>query len=276
MTIPVTISPCDPDPALDGITDAPPQTPAAPDSERVRHAEQLLADDEAGAANDAPAAAHSAPSATGLHSARAELAQLNRQLANASAALRRAQEPVTRLRQLIADGGDAETELETRQRRHLGELGDWLAGGGNPDLRPTPSPELLAAEQHYLRCQRDAEAARRVIGDHESEVAKASRLVTALTGERDRALRAAALEIAAQFVDGQLVPAIRAVRLLEKCCWDLADSFTQAGDSQTGARVGEVIRDGKSRAPVPAAEPHRGRAFLDALLQSPSEAQLAP
>jgi hypothetical protein len=83
----------------------------------------------------------------------------------------------------------AERELETRQRRHLSEIGEWLAGGANPALRPVEPPDLLGAEQHLTRCRRDAAAARNVIGDHAAVAAEAAKFANELKTRRGEVLR---------------------------------------------------------------------------------------
>ena len=80
------------------------------------------------------------------------------------AALERCRKPVDRLRALLSDCESAERELETHRRRHLEELGKWLAGSGSPDRRPPEPQELLGAERrlgHPTARRRRGQARRR-------------------------------------------------------------------------------------------------------------------
>lgn len=64
-------------------------------------------------------------------------------------------------------------------------------------------------------------------------------------------------------------PARRA-HAAEKTVWDLRDAFAASGDVITAGRIVDLMREAKSTAPLPTAEPSLGRQFLDKLMRNPA------
>jgi hypothetical protein len=117
--------------------------------------------------NIAPAATAAASDGTVLTGARAELVLLNRQIEEASAALKHCAEPVKRLRGLLNDLSRAEQDLITRRARYDAIVGEWIATGCRGDRPPVP-PELVAAERELAAATADARAAKTALPAHEA------------------------------------------------------------------------------------------------------------
>jgi len=202
-----------------------------------------------------------------LTGARAELAIINVQLAAANAALRRTQEPVTRLRRCIADADLAQRDLEAAQSTERGIVAAWLSGGMQGP-RPEPSEPLLQCERRVAETARDAAAARQALPDHEAVVAEAAKLVSQLSTDRTKACVSSAIEAAKQFCADHLVPAIAAFRRAEHELRNLEDALTVAVHYGAAEQLREIINAAKSAAP-PKPDVAVGTRFLAELLRDP-------
>ena len=174
----------------------------------------------------------------------------------------------------MAAADDAERALATHREAYLTRQGTYLAGRGAPDARPPEPVELLQAEQHLIRAQADAAAARAVIGDHEAALAIAARHVATMTAARDEAHKAAILAIISEHLDTRYVPTMLAAREHERNVWNVYDAVADSGDGRTAERIAQLLRDAKAKLAIPQAEPARGAVFCRELLLTPASAQL--
>jgi hypothetical protein len=172
------------------------------------------------------------------------------------------------LHQLIAGLQRAEQAAQDATLRHDGEVGRWIANGAT-GKRPTPAQELDDAQRNLARAAEDGRAARHMLPQAEAAVAEAAALVGQLTQRREVALTDAVLEAIADHLDTHYLPHMQAARSAEKACWDVIDAL-QPSDPPMAQRIAELIRARKSRLAIPTAEPHRGAAFIAALLRDPS------
>jgi hypothetical protein len=101
---------------------------------------------------------------------------------------------------------------------------------------------------------------------HEAVVSEAAKLVGELTQRREQALRDAVMEALGTALSQTYLPAMLRARAVEKNCWDVADAFTQSGDTRSAARVTELLRAAKAKLPIPPTEPARAQRWFHALL----------
>lgn len=256
---------CADDPTgMDVLTEQPHQTRAAPDSERVGSAECQLADHQA-AAPETPLSGRQNVSV--LSGPRLELLALNSQLAEASAALARCNQPVGRLQQLIADADRAEQDLGARRCRYESELADWIAAGCRADRPPVP-PELVAAERELGQLQVDARAARGAMGDHTAVAAEAARHVAELGTRRNQAHILAAIQACREFTAAHFTPALQTYRQSENTLRNIEDALSASGAHGAAAEIRRLIDTAKSVAP-PKADIAAGQKFLSTLMADP-------
>jgi hypothetical protein len=237
-------------------------TPAA--CGRAQHAEPAPAGETTGAADTPTSAARNAP----LRGHRAQLAELNAQLAAAVENLRRSQTPPARLHALINDLQHAEQTMISQRSQYDGEVGRWIANGCAGD-RPTPSRELDDAERNLAQAAEDGRAARHMLPQAEAAVGEAAALVGQLTQRRDEAHRQVILQIVDECVEQRLVPALRAAQLVERQIWQIADALHQRGDAAAVARIREQIGSIKTAQLAPSASLAEGMAFIHGLLSDP-------
>jgi hypothetical protein len=131
--------------AADAPTEQPGQTGLAGNSERVQHAERLLADGQEAAPADAPSdAANGSVISAALTGARLNLRHANEAVTAAGAELALAQQPAARLRAIAAGAERIAADLAAHQARDADTLSEWLLGRGLTP-RPETSPETLTS-----------------------------------------------------------------------------------------------------------------------------------
>jgi hypothetical protein len=205
---------------------------------------------------------------------RSRLAAAIEELAAAGAELAAAQEPASRLSEIIAETSRHQAELAALEAAEERQLGAWLAAGGH-DPRPQPSPATVAAERRLAASAGDAVAARAALPAAEQAFQRCAAKVRELQRRRDEAVSAAAIDAARAFAEGYRA-ALTAALEQEAMLHGLRDELSLRGnraDAPPGvldaaARIGQLIAETKRAAAV-RHNPEAAQRLLAALVADP-------
>jgi hypothetical protein len=172
-----------------------------------------------------------APTAPAASPARAALASAIASVTSASAALERAQQPVSRLTGLIAEHDSLTRKLADLRAVEEERLTAWLiAGSVGP--RPVPAQEIVELDRELQTGAPDVAAARKALESLQPDVARAADSVRSASLHRDQAAFAAALQVCHEYITDRYEPALVVLSIA------IGRRSTRVGNTVCAERVG--------------------------------------
>jgi len=185
-------------------------------------------------------------------------------------------EPHRRLEAIRAEAARLDEQLAGHAAEHDRRLGAWLA---RPEgERPSPAAVTVGLRQRRNEIAENWRAAQTALPEIERLMSAASARMVEAARRLDQAVVIAAVDIAHQTIEAELVPALRAVLAVEARLQGLRPSlFAIANRSQSpvpaasgaAGRIAELIRAAKNEVTAPR-DDEAGRQLLAALLRDPA------